>query len=245
MKSFIAKIKKNSVNFVGYKISWGITKCNTKNFKPNSFSSPYNLHIGPGPNWVKPDNHWIDVDIDPNRGDLIVNFQEFTKFPLCSGSVSAIYAAHIFEHISIYVAQSVFLECYRVLNKNGVIRIVIPDVRKSIGEYLAGNNNFELFKRRKARALKRYGLDYTLFDCLREDFVSRSGQKNLLGEMGLAHQNAWDFETLKRDLVNAGFIDVVQSDFQRSTSSHFDFEGSFESEANEDYRSLYVEAKKG
>jgi hypothetical protein len=62
----------------------------------------------------------------------------------------------------------------------------------------------------------------------------------------LAHQNAWDFETIQSDLILAGFdIDkIYKMDYQKSNCDSFSFEGTFSSEANEDYRSLYVEAIK-
>ena len=26
----------------------------------SDFESPYKIHLGPGPNWIKPDRHWVD-----------------------------------------------------------------------------------------------------------------------------------------------------------------------------------------
>lgn len=207
-----------------------------------SFEAPYKLHLGPGPNWTKPDPHWIDVDIDPKRGDLVVDFGQFVSFPLAAESVSCIYGSHVFEHMSIYVTATLFEECVRVLQPGGTLRLVLPDVQRSITEYVAGNSEFELFRRRAERAKKQWGVDnYTLFDCLREDFLSRSAQP-ILGENALAHQNAWDLESITNDLLAAGFSEVERASFQQSGTSDFSFEGSFPSEANEFERSLYVEA---
>jgi hypothetical protein len=68
-------------------------------------------------------------------------------------------------------------------------------------------------------------------------------QSDLLGER-LAHQNAWDFESLSTDLVRAGFepTQIRRSDLRDVGSPAFAFEGSYPSEANERERSLYVEA---
>jgi len=121
-------------------------------FRAADFDKPYALHLGPGPNWIKPSKNWINVDIDPDRGDMIVDFNKFRTFPLDSNTVAHIYGSHVFEHMSIYVTDAVFSECFRVLQPGGVIRLILPDVEKSIREYLAGNMDFSLFKRRKKRA---------------------------------------------------------------------------------------------
>jgi predicted SAM-dependent methyltransferase len=206
--------------------------------RATSFSSPpYCLHIGPGPQWRKPNPSWLTVDVDPSRADIVVNFNSFDRFPLGEATVDAIYASHVFEHISIYRCPRVLADCYRVLTPNGVLRIVVPDVAKSVEQYVAGNDRFPLFERRRSRAADAYGEAYTLFECMKEE--------DLLGEQ-LAHQNAWDFESLRVALMRAGFRSesVHRSAFRASTRAAFDFEGTYASEANEDYRSLYVEASK-
>jgi hypothetical protein len=87
-------------------------------------------------------------------------------------------------------------------------------------------------------------LDYTLFDCLREDFLSRSSQPQLLGQRALAHQNAWDFAAIKTDLLRAGFSQVERRQFREVGTPDFSFEGTYRSQANRTDRSLYVEAVK-
>ena len=42
---------------------------------PATFPTPpYSLHIGPGPQWEKPDERWLTVDVDPLRADVVVNW---------------------------------------------------------------------------------------------------------------------------------------------------------------------------
>jgi SAM-dependent methyltransferase len=239
-------IRMGTLSVGGVAIDWnvrrrGVTKGDSAALE--SSERPYRLHLGPGPNWTKPDAHWINVDVDPRWGDIVLDFQDFSGFPIPDASVDAVYGSHVFEHMSIWVTDLVFAEIRRVLAPGGTLRIVIPDVETSIREYLRGNRDFPLFQRRRARALERYGLEYTLFDCLREDFLSRSGQEGLLGRGALAHQNAWDFESLKAALLRAGFSDVTKSAYQSSNCEMFSFEGKYESEAQEFDRSLYVDAQ--
>ena len=186
------------------------------------------------------------MDIDPRIGDIVFNLCEFSRLPFRDGTVKCIYASHVFEHISIYKTQLLFNECFRVLKAGGYMRIIVPDVVKSMAEYLKGNADFRLFARRRERAKHIYGEDYTLFECLKEDFVSKSGQPLLLGKYALAHQNAFDFETLVKHLKIAGFKEemIWKCQFRETRCPDFSFEGEFKSEADETYRSLYCEARK-
>jgi SAM-dependent methyltransferase len=237
-----------SFRFLGYQLALSKidTNIKTTSMPKNLFSGDIKLNFGPGPHWNKPDGSWHSVDVDPALGDIVVNFQDFDSLPINDTSVSCVYGSHVFEHISIFKSQAVFNEIYRVLKHNGIFRLVLPDVEKSINEYVNRNNNYKLFARRTERARSQYGVEYTLFQCLREDFLSPTGQTHLLGERSLAHQNAWDYESIVQDLQTAGFhaSKIKKMDFQKSQCDSFSFEGTFPSEANEDYRSLYVEALK-
>jgi SAM-dependent methyltransferase len=167
--------------------------------------------------------------------------------PFADSSIACIYGSHIFEHIDIFHAPLVFSECHRILKDGGFFRIVLPDVKKSIKEYLKGNSNYPLFKRR-VDSLKRLlnVQEVSIFEALKGDFISPSGQPDIFGKHILAHQNAWDFEALKLELSRAGFNKkrVKLMKFKKSGSSDFAFEGTYQSEANESYRSIYVEVVK-
>ena len=242
-----AKIRSGRIEKFGVSLTWSLKKADKpiRKVDPNLGQPPFRLNIGPGGKWEKPSDSWLAVDIDPDRADIIVNFQKFEAFPLADATVDAIYASHVFEHISMYRIGRVMAECNRVLMPGGVLRIIVPNPEVSIREYIAGNHNFPLFVKRRDRAARIWGQDWTLFECLKGDFVSQNGQPDLLGEE-LAHQNAWDFEAMKAALSRAGFdpSKVVKSDFQISLSDHFGFEGNYVSEANEKERSLYVEVVK-
>lgn len=204
------------------------------------------LNIGPGPHWKKPSGKWVSLDIDSRIGDIVLNLCEFSRLPFRDSTVECIYASHVFEHVSIHKTQLLFNECFRVLKAGGYMRIVVPDVVKSMEEYFKRNADFRLFARRRERAKRIYGEDYTMFECLKEDFISRSSQPLLLRKYALAHQNAFDFETLVKHLRVAGFKEhmIWKCRFRETRRPDFSFEGEFKSEANETYRSLYCECQK-
>ena len=166
---------------------------------------------------------------------------------MADNSIECIYGSHIFEHISIFTAPAVFKECFRVLKRGGCFRIVLPDVRKSIEQYLRGNRDFDLFQRRERSLKKLMNVDeVSLFELLKGDFLSPSSQTNIFGKQTLAHQNAWDFDALVIELKRAGFEpqNVTRSQFQHSRFTCFAFEGTYHSEANEAERSMYVDVSK-
>ncbi|MDN4066454.1 methyltransferase domain-containing protein [Paenibacillus vini] len=205
------------------------------------------LHFGPGPNWIKPSSEWLTVDIDKERGDIQIDFNKFDHLPIEDTSIYSIYGSHVFEHMSIFAAPKVFKECYRVLVPGGYLRIVLPDVKKSLEEYLKGNYEYPLFQRRMQFLKERNNFtEVTLFEALKGDFLSPTGQTSLLGNEGLAHQNAWDLESIIIELTRVGFqrSKIKQMEWKKTDCSDFSFEGSYPSEANEEYRSLYIEATK-
>jgi SAM-dependent methyltransferase len=71
------------------------------------------------------------------------------RLPFPDASFRAIYASHVLEHVPADALQSLFAEFHRILEPEGVLRVVVPDLREDI-----------------ARAMKEPGpwvsLDHTL-----------------------------------------------------------------------------------
>jgi len=128
------------IRLFGYQVDVRVNKIKKrpKNVTENNIlgSPPFKLNFGPGPNWVKPDSSWLSVDIEPEWGDIVVNFQDFKSLPLEDESCRCVYGSHVFEHMSIFKTPLIFKEIHRVLIKGGVFRLILPDVEKSIREYI-------------------------------------------------------------------------------------------------------------
>ena len=56
--------------------------------------------------------------------------------PFSDGSVAAVYASHVLEHLYREEGQRLIAESFRVLAPEGVLRIVVPDLRAIVEEYL-------------------------------------------------------------------------------------------------------------
>jgi len=60
------------------------------------------------------------------------------EFPWEDQEVDVIYSSHTLEHLSREEGLHFLRECHRVLKTNGVIRIVVPDLRTIVEDYLKG-----------------------------------------------------------------------------------------------------------
>ncbi len=56
--------------------------------------------------------------------------------PFPDESASAVYASHVLEHLYFEQARNLIREAFRVLAGGGVLRIVVPDLRAIVQEYL-------------------------------------------------------------------------------------------------------------
>src|SRR6266481_2015573 len=60
--------------------------------------------------------------------------------PFKENTFSAIYASHVLEHLYLVESQRLLAECKRVLKPGGVIRLVVPDLRFMVTDYLQRKN---------------------------------------------------------------------------------------------------------
>ncbi len=56
--------------------------------------------------------------------------------PFETNSLSALYSSHMLEHWYLEETRRLLTECYRVLEPSGVLRMVVPDLRAIVVEYL-------------------------------------------------------------------------------------------------------------
>ena len=60
-------------------------------------------------------------------------------FPWSNNSLDVIYSSHTLEHFSKTEGRFLLSESYRVLKYGGIIRIIVPDLKTPINEYVSGN----------------------------------------------------------------------------------------------------------
>jgi predicted SAM-dependent methyltransferase len=126
-------------------------------------------------------------------------------FPLADACASEIYCEHLLEHLTYPGEVERFLaECRRVLDPGGRFAVAVPDAGAALVEYAAGGGP-DLAAARKhwhppsAR---------TLLD-----------QVNFIFRQDGEHRYAYDEETLRARLEDAGFVDVQRREFDPSLDS--------------------------
>ena len=68
--------------------------------------------------------------------DTRIFLHDLTKeFPWKKESIDIIYSSHTLEHFSRSEGLGFLNECFRVLKKGGIIRIVVPDLQDIVNDY--------------------------------------------------------------------------------------------------------------
>ncbi|WP_354256667.1 methyltransferase domain-containing protein [Bradyrhizobium sp. F1.13.3] len=143
---------------------------------------------------------WINVDVFP--AEVACNISR--GLPFDDGSVRYVFMAHVLEHF-FYPdeALGVLRDIKRVLRKDGILRIVVPDIRKYIAAY---------FRKDQVFFTRKFGQGGTALQHL----ITYAGANSAPAYLSRSHKFGYDFDTLKNALVTAGFSTVVRSRFMSS-----------------------------
>lgn len=95
----------------------------------------YKVNIACGKVFVESED-WINLDYTPSSPS-VKRANLLKKIPLDEKSVDVVYSSHFFEHIPRPQVLSFLTECCRILNRDGTIRLVLPDFKKTVQSYLS------------------------------------------------------------------------------------------------------------
>jgi len=159
---------------------------------------------------------WFNTDYFP-RPDI--SFIDVTKtFPVPPASFNFIFTEHHIEHISYKHAVFMVKECYRVLRPGGLIKINTPDLKNSVRFYLDENLNNGEFANHPNEYL--YSGFYNAVNYIPVDEYFRAHEVNDMF-YNYEHKFIYDFESLKRVLEHAGFINIKDTSQKDSTHPEF------------------------
>jgi len=150
------------------------------------------LHLGCGKRDFGSD--WVHVD---GSDFPHVTHHDVTNLPFSENSIDLIYASHLFPYFDREKGLEV-LKTWRSLLKNGgTLRLAVTD--------------FEVIA--KLYHLKKYGLN---------SFVGPLYGKWKVGTDNAYEKTVYDFETLEKALLTAGFHSVNRYDWRDTEHSHVD-----------------------
>jgi len=111
--------------------------------------------------------------------------------PWNENSVDVIYSSHTLEHFTREEGILLLKECYRVLKPGGIIRVIVPDLRCYIHNYIQGNLKADHFIE---NLLVLYPKSNSIFKKLIIPFIS------------FPHKCMYDEKTLLQIIQDIGFI---------------------------------------
>ncbi|NER33274.1 MAG: methyltransferase domain-containing protein [Oscillatoria sp. SIO1A7] len=129
------------------------------------------------------------LNLDWNEKILLHDLTK--KFPWSDESVDEIYSSHTLEHLDKNQGDAFLSECYRVLKKEGIIRIVVPDLRAFVDSYVKGELLAENF-------VKNLGVLY-------EEQGDSSLKRRLAPLIRFPHKCMYDTERLLEIMSLIGF----------------------------------------
>jgi predicted SAM-dependent methyltransferase len=147
------------------------------------------------------------------------------KFPWQDDSVDVVYSSHTLEHLSKTEGQHFLRECHRVLKPNGIIRIIVPDLRVIINKYLQG----------EIAADKVLDELYVSYDSPEDGALKRK----LAPFIRFPHKCMYDTSTLLRVMSEIGFVVASKQAFESEISDLSEIEDS-----SRTIQAVIVEGKK-
>ncbi len=165
------------------------------------------LNFGAGPNQLP--EPWQNLNAEHDLRKRL-KFQD--------ASVAGILAEHVIEHVPYLQAYGFLLECFRVLEPGGVLRLAFPDPVRLLAISLegfqlgpkAGDYAAELAKRPHGEVVRRSS----------EAEKPRAGAGMLL--IGWHHQSMWSLHTAAACLCTIGFSRVVNREYGKGALAGID-----------------------
>jgi predicted SAM-dependent methyltransferase len=174
---------------------------------------------------------WEGVDVVPSPGVTCV-WDCRTSLPFDNESAKGIFSEHFIEHIDFYQeAPLLFKDIYRILKKDAVVRIIVPDAQKYVEAYV--KEGWDSIA--KVRPLLSNNVD----SYSKNTMHTKMELVNWIFRQEYEHKFAYDFESMKYILNQAGFKTVVKQDFNQSLNPELLID-----QAARASESLYVEAVK-
>jgi hypothetical protein len=153
---------------------------------------------------------WIRARCETKFSDPIRYGDIVRGLPVPDHSATAVYCSHVLEHLSLRDLRTALRHTHRILKPGGTFRMVLPDLRHMAAKYARDES------------------PDAAITFMRETLLGAETRPR--GFMGLLrswlgnseHLWLWDFESLSRELVDAGFKNPRRVSYHDSGDRMFD-----------------------
>ena len=151
-------------------------------------SYPLRLNIGAG-NFLNREWHIVDYVTDgynsiyskfDEKIDVPYDIAACKKLMINDNSIEAVYTSHTIEHFKENQVQSLFDNCYRVLKKDGIFRVICPDADLYIQAFLRNDTSF--FTYRHGNYYVENKIQNSIKDLFLENFIPLDLSKKISSE---------------------------------------------------------------
>lgn len=179
-----------------------------------------------------PDN-WINFDISPTlrleRLPIIGRFftrKEWGAYPknvrigdilkglpnIKDNSCDAVYCSHVLEHLPYYDLQIALKNTYNMLKKDGVFRLVVPDMEVYVNTYLQNKKDGD-----------RWACNRLISSTLMANYEKPKSIIHKLSKSIGNSKHLWnyDFDSMSLELEKAGFKDIRRAELNDSENKDF------------------------
>ncbi len=175
------------------------------------------LNVGPSPIWKK--DGWMTLDHKPSRVDQHAILGDADNIPVEADSCKTIFCSHVIEHIPNYKFEKILVEFNRVLETDGIVRILSPNLYRLAKAYVEKDKTFyEKLLNEDENIRKDLGYGGTFMNCIvspgQDTVIFNNSLTEFIG--GLGHIYLYDFEMLKTLLERYGFYEIKQKKFCES-----------------------------
>ncbi len=129
--------------------------------------------------------------------------------PVPDKSCDAVYCSHVLEHLSLDDCRRVLANAFRILKPGGRFRLVMPDLRWYVDQYLADGTPDAVLRLMRETLLGEPSWPRGIMAVMRE-WIGNS-----------RHRWMWDYPAMEHELSAAGFRDVRRAVIGDSGDEHF------------------------
>jgi predicted SAM-dependent methyltransferase len=163
------------------------------------------LHIGCGFNMI---DGWLNSDYQPYPTDTL-RLDATQTFPIEDNQFDYIFSEHMIEHLEYAGGSSMLKESFRVLRKDGTIRVSTPDLPFLLDLYRSDKSEQQI-------AYIKWATDNFVPDT---DYKDVFVINNFVRAWG--HTFIYDEKTLRSSMAKAGFMNITRCDLNQSVKEPF------------------------